>query len=319
MGREPPPAADHARGAAGRAKRGRFAAWRRFFEALADWGPLVLVFEDLHWADSGLLDFLDHLADWAKGVPIVLLCTARPELLERRSSWVPVRTRDDRPTAAELIRDRHAGRPPAAPEPRAARARDALIERAEGNPLYAEEFVRMLVDRGLLYRVDGDWRVRTTSSRCRSRSGIIASRVDALQRDEKTALRDAAVIGRGFWPAAVAAVAGLERAAVEPRFSLERKDCAPPELERGRFRAPVSFHHAVVRDVAYSSIPRVERAEKHRSRRSGSTLGRREDHAETIAHHYLSASSTRSRRRGEPSFADRARERYERQAIGRWH
>jgi class 3 adenylate cyclase/tetratricopeptide (TPR) repeat protein len=291
-----------------------FAAWRRFFEALAEWGPLVLAFEDLHWADSGLLDFLDHLADWAKGVPIVLLCTARPELLERRSSWgaranaatialPPLNSSETDTLVGHLLRQSLVP----------LELRDALVERAEGNPLYAEEFVRMLVDRGLLYRVRGDWRVKTTEFPLpESVQGIIASRVDALQLDEKTALRDAAVIGRGFWPAAVAAVSGLEREAVDAAlFSLERKELVR-RLSSSSIASELqySFHHAVVRDVAYSSIPRVERAEKHRLAAEWiDSLGRREDHAETIAHHYLSALEyARGAHQPTDRFAEQARE-----------
>jgi len=271
-----------------------FAAWRRFFEALAEPGPLVLVVEDLHWADEGLLDFIDHLADWAVGWPIVLLCTARPEFHERRRGW------GARPNAATILLP-----PLSAAETGTlvglllhqtqvpAELQQALLLRAAGNPLYAEEFVRMLVERGLLYQDGGGWQLRDAPLPLpESVQAIIAARLDGLAPNEKAALRDAAVVGRGFWPGAVVAVSGLDRHTVDDVLrSLARK-----ELVRRLGASAVagelqySFHHALVRDVAYSQIPRAERAHKHRLAAEWiEALGRPEDHSETIAHHYLRA------------------------------
>ena len=148
------------------------AAWRRFFEALADRHPLVLVFEDMHWADDALLDFVDHLIDWASGVPLLVVCTARPELLDRRRGWgggkrnaltVALSPLDDS-DIARLI----GGRLEQAVLPADTQA--TLLATAAGNPLYAEEYVRMLIDRGHLRR-DGDrWRLTADAScRCPSR------------------------------------------------------------------------------------------------------------------------------------------------------
>ena len=135
-----------------------FAAWRRFFEAIAEERPLVLVFEDLHWADEGLLDFVDHLVDWAGGVPILVVCTARPELLTRRAGWG-----GGKPNAVTLslspLDDEQTARLLAALLERSvlpAETQAALLQRAGGNPLYAEEFVRMVADRDL---AAGDARV----------------------------------------------------------------------------------------------------------------------------------------------------------------
>ena len=250
-------------GGAGGGRDETFAAWRRFFEALAESGPLVLTVEDLHWADDGLLDFIDHLADWAVDWPIVLICTARPEFHERRRGW------GGRPNAATILL------PPLSDAETGTLVRfllhktelpsdlqQALLARAEGNPLYAEEFVRMLVERGLLYRGDGTWRLRDAQLPVpESVQAIIAARVDALAPDEKAALRDASVVGRGFWPGAVVAVSGLDRQTVEDVLrSLARK-----ELVRRLGASAVagelqySFHHALVRDVAYAQIPRGDR------------------------------------------------------------
>jgi class 3 adenylate cyclase/tetratricopeptide (TPR) repeat protein len=290
-----------------------FAAWRRLFEALAEWGPLVLVFEDLHWADEGLLDFLDHLADWATNAPLVLICTARPELRDRRPAW------GARANAATIAL------PPLSDEETGAlvgyllkqqlvpaELQQALLARAEGNPLYAEEFVRMLVDRGLLFRDGGGWQLREGELPLpESVQGIIAARVDALPTDEKRVLQDAGVIGRGFWPAAVAAVSGLDRDHVERTLrSLERKELArrlAASAVAGELQ--YSFRHALVRDVAYGQIPHAERTGRHLLVATWiESLGRPEDHAETLAHHYLAALEYADAGGHElSSFADKAR------------
>jgi class 3 adenylate cyclase/tetratricopeptide (TPR) repeat protein len=290
-----------------------FAAWRRLFEALADWGPLVLVFEDLHWADEGLLDFIEHLADWGTGMPLVLLCTARPGLHERRAGW------GGRPNAATISLPPLSGdetaqlvgfllRQPLVP----AELQQAMLARSEGNPLYAEEFVRMLVERGLLYRDGGGWQLREGELPVpESVQGIIVARLDALPPEEKEVLRDAAVVGRRFWPGAASAVSGMERSEVERLLrALERK-----ELVRRVAASAIadelqySFHHALVRDGAYGLIPRAERARKHCLAAEWiESLGRPEDHSETIAHHYLQAIEyAKSAGQDTSTFAARAR------------
>jgi len=263
-----------------------FAAWRRFFEAMAEERPLVLVFEDLHWADEGLLDFIDHLVDWAGGVPILAVCTARPELLSRRPGWG-----GGKPNAGSLslspLDDEQTARLLAALLDRSvlpAETQSALLQRAGGNPLYAEEFVRMVADRGLL---TGDDLPMPESVQ-----GIVAARLDALPDDEKALLQDAAVLGKVFWLGATAGIGGLDTAAAEEHLHrLERK-----EFIRRERRSSVAaeneyaFRHLLVRDVAYSQIPRAGRAEKHRLAAEWlEGLGRPDDHAEMLAHHYSSA------------------------------
>jgi class 3 adenylate cyclase/tetratricopeptide (TPR) repeat protein len=264
-----------------------FAAWRRFFEALAEERPLVLVFEDLHWADEGLLDFVDHLVDWAVGVPILVVCTARPELLARRAGWG-----GGKPNAATFslspLEDEETARLLAALLDRSvlpAETQTVLLQRAGGNPLYAEEFVRMVADRGLLA---GDEELPLPESV----QGIVAARLDALPEDEKALLQDSAVIGKVFWLGAAGGIGGVDRRAAEERLhSLERK-----EFVRRERRSAVAeeneyvFRHLLVRDVAYSQIPRAQRAEKHRLAAEWlEGLGRPEEHAEMLAHHYSSA------------------------------
>jgi len=253
-----------------------FTAWRGFLEGVADQRPLVLVFEDLHWADDGLLDFVDHLVDWATQVPLLVVATARPELLSRRSGWGGGKTNALTLSLAPLSGNETAELVHALLD-RAAIPADlqaTLLERAGGNPLYAEEFVRLLDERS-----DGASLPETVQ-------GIIAARLDVLERDEKELLQDAAVLGRVFW------VGGLGRERHEAEAALHR-------LERREFvqrerRSSVAneteyaFRHALVREVAYEQIPRAQRGDKHRRAADWlETLGRSEDLAELLAHHYI--------------------------------
>jgi tetratricopeptide (TPR) repeat protein len=264
-----------------------FAAWRRFFEAMAEDRPLVLVFEDLHWADEGLLDFIDHLVDWAGGVPILVVCTARPELLSRRAGWgggksnastLSLSPLDDEQTARLLAALLERSVLPA-------ETQTALLQRAGGNPLYAEEFVRMVADRGLV-TAEGELPLPE------SVQGIVAARLDALPDEEKALLQDAAVIGKVFWHGAAAEIGGLEGPIAEERLHrLERKEFVRRERRSSvAGETEYAFRHLLVRDVAYGQIPRARRAEKHRLAAEWiEALGRPEDHAEMLAHHYLTA------------------------------
>jgi len=269
-----------------------FAAWRRFFEGLADLGPLVLVFEDLHWADEGLLEFVDHLVDWAATVPILVVATARPELLARRPGWGGGKPNATTVSLAPLSEHETAtlvhGLLERAVLP--ADVQTALLERAGGNPLYAEEFARIALERGAL--VEGAPELPLPESI----QGLIAARLDALGDEEKTLLQNAAVVGKVFWLGSVQALGGNEaRFVVEERLHrLERK-----EFIRRERRSTVqgdtqyAFAHTLVRDVSYGQIPRAVRADKHR-RAAGwiESLGRPEDHAELRAYHYASALET---------------------------
>ncbi|HET8895579.1 MAG TPA: adenylate/guanylate cyclase domain-containing protein [Gaiellaceae bacterium] len=260
----------------------RFAAWRRYLEGIAEQLPLILVFEDLHWADDGLLDFVDHLADWATGVPLVLLGTARPELLDRRPGWGGGKL-NAATVALTPLADDDAARIIAAVLDQAllpAETQQALLERAGGNPLYAEQFARLHVERG------------STEDLPETIQGIIAARLDGLAADEKRLLQDAAVVGKVFWAGAAAELSGLDDVAVEQAVhSLERKGLVRRERRSAvEGENELAFRHVLVRDVAYGQIPRAVRAEKH-ARASDwiERLGRAEDHAELVAHHYASA------------------------------
>jgi class 3 adenylate cyclase len=261
-----------------------FYAWRRFFEELADKRPAVLVFEDLHWADDDLLDFIDHLVDWAADVPLLCICTARPELLDRRPAWS-----GGKPSASTIslspLSDEETARLLGVLLGRAvlpAEQQAALLARAGGNPLYAEQFARMLAERG-----DADELLLPETVQ-----GIIAARLDGLEPDEKALLQDAAVVGKVFWAGALAQLDGRDRPGVEQSLhALARKEFVRrqrrPSVEG---ESEYSFLHLLVRDVAYGQIPRAARSEKHRAVAEWMTsLGRAEDHSEMLAHHYLQA------------------------------
>jgi len=260
-----------------------FAAWRRFFEALADDRPLVLVFEDLHWADEGLLDFVDHLVDWLTDVPVLVVASARTDLLTRRPTWGGGKPNATTISLAPLSDEETAQLVHALLERSVlpVELQVTLLERAGGNPLYAEEFVRLAGESG-----------REGLELPESVQGIISARLDALEPADKELLQDAAVVGKVFWSGALSAIGSRERFAVEERLhGLERR-----ELVRRERRSSVAgeseyaFRHVLVRDVAYGSIPRAERSERHRGAAEWiESLGRPEDHAELLAHHYLAA------------------------------
>ncbi len=272
-----------------------FAAWRRFFEVLAEQRPTVLVFEDLHWADEALLDFLDHLVEWAAGVPLLVVATTRPELLERRKAF-GAGTASTLRVALSPLSEADTARLVAALLEQAvlpAETQSALLERAEGNPLYAEEYVRMLIDRGLLLRNDRGWALRAGEQLPMPETvqGLVAARVDSLALDEKAILQDASVIGKVAWVGAVAHIAGRGRWAVEEHLHrLSQKGFMRPErVTSVEGEAEYAFQHALIRDVVYSGIVRAVRAEKHERAAAWieSLAGDRADRVELLAHHYL--------------------------------
>ena len=258
-----------------------FAAWRRFFEAMAERRPLVLVLDDVQWADDGLLDFIDHLVDWSIG-PILVVCTARPELFERRPGWGGGKLNATTLSLSPLSDDETArllgallGHPVLD-----ASTQQTLLAHAGGNPLYAEQYADMQAER----RDTADLAVPE------SVQGIIAARMDLLPPDEKRLLQDAAVLGKVFWLGGVC-LGRQRRTAEEQLHVLERKGFVQ-RASRSSFgeEAEYSFRHLLVREVAYGQIPRAERVAKHQAAAEWiESLGRPADHAETLAHHYSTA------------------------------
>jgi DNA-binding SARP family transcriptional activator/class 3 adenylate cyclase len=256
-----------------------FSAWRTFLEGLAVQRPLVLAVEDAHWADEGLLDFVEHISDWAQGVPLAVLCTARPELLERRPRWPgvvqlePLSADDTGALLDELL----------GPERLDPELRLELVSRVGGNALYAEEFARLVKEREPGQALSLPETIQAT----------IAGRLDSLHPEARELLHDAAVIGTAFWPGGLARLSGLRVEQVERRLGeLQWKELIRP-LPRSAVadESQYAFWHVLVRDVAYSQIPRAERAEKHRRAAEWieSLAPGRGDLAELLAHHYGSA------------------------------
>ena len=275
-----------------------FAAWRRFFEAIAERDPLVLVFEDLQWADDGVLDFIDHLMEWTSGLPLLIVATARPELLERRPGWGGGKLNAATAQLAALSENDTARLIAALLEQAVlpAETQATLLARAGGNPLYAQEFVRMLGDRGLLRRDGGALTLAANGDLPLPESiqGIIAARLDVLSLEEKELIQDASVLGKVVWTGALETIAKRPRSSVEECLhALRRKDFLRHERRSTvAGETQFTFLHLLTRDVAYGQIPRANRADKHRSAAEwleSLPADRAEDRAEMIAHHYLAA------------------------------
>jgi predicted ATPase/class 3 adenylate cyclase len=257
-----------------------FAAWRRFFEELAATRPLILVFEDLQWADEGLLDFVDELVDWVTDVPMLVVCTARPELLARRPNWGGGKLNAST-IALEPLSDLETSRLMATLLDRSvlpADVQQTLLERAGGNPLYAEQFAQLYLERGSA----DDLPLPETLQ------GIISARLDGLPAVEKAFLHAGAVVGKVFWAGALAQGNGDAESIVHSLarkgfLRRQRRSSVAGEVE-------LAFAHALVRDVAYGQLPRAERATRHRAVAEWLvSLGRNEDHAEMVAYHWRSA------------------------------
>jgi class 3 adenylate cyclase/tetratricopeptide (TPR) repeat protein len=249
-----------------------FSAWRRFLTTLAEEHPLGLVLEDIHWADEGLLDFVAQLVEWARESPLFVLCTCRPELLERSPAWETTAIRLSPLSDDETERLLYSLVEPDAPA--------ELVARAAGNPLYAEQYARLLADRGSVEEAPV------------TVQGIIADRLDNLRPEEKALLQSGAVVGNVFWSGALATLTGVDSWTVEERLlRLERREFVRrdrPSAVEGETQ--YSFGHVLLRDVAYAEIPRAERAEKHvRAAQWIESLGRPDDHIELLAHHYVEA------------------------------
>src|SRR5581483_10172015 len=273
-----------------------FSAWRLFFERLAERHPTVLVFEDLQWADAALLDFVEHLLDWSRNHPLFVLALARPELSDARPDWGAGRnstTLSLEPlsgTGMEALLD---GFVPGLP----ANLHAQILERAEGVPLYAVETVRMLLDRGLLaregevYRVTGEIGALEVPETLHA---LIAARLDSLTPEERRTLQDAAVLGKSFTKAGLAALSGLSDAELEPVVNaLIRKEILsiqahPRSPERGQY----SFLQDLLKRVAYETLSKAERKSRHLAAAAHlvQAFGAGEQEiVEVVAAHYLDA------------------------------
>jgi class 3 adenylate cyclase len=266
--------------------------WVRFLEELTHDQPLVMLIEDLHWAEEELLDLLERIVRDVDG-PVLVLGTARPEFLDTRATWGSGRRNasllwleplppDD---AARLLSELIAGELPTS-------VRELVVERAEGNPFFVEELLGTLIDRGLVVRDNGSWTVRELPHDFTvpdSVQAVLSARIDLLAPAEKAALQAASVIGRVFWTGPVCELID----ATDPDFDLlEERD-----FIRHRSGSSVAgereyaIKHALTREVAYGSLPKGRRARMHAAfaqwlERVGES---REEHAPLLAHHYSEA------------------------------
>jgi class 3 adenylate cyclase len=261
-------------------------SWAEFLQELAEERPTVVLIEDVHWAEDDLLDLLDSLVAQVDGA-LLVLATARPELLERRPAWhrweLPLEALRTA-TAGELL-DGLVG--VELPE----LLRTAIVERAEGNPFFVEELLATLIDRGVLQRLNGGWTYAELPEGFEvpdTVQAVLAARIDLLPAAEKAALQAAAVIGRVFWTGPVYELVGGA-----PDFDL----LAERDFVRRRAGSSLTgereyaIKHALTREVAYASLPKARRAQLHAAfarwlERSGEGS---DEHAGLLAHHYAEA------------------------------
>ncbi len=240
-----------------------FTAWRRFLETIARRRPTVLIVEDLHWAGAAMLAFLEHLADRAAGLPLLLVTTARPELAERHPGWL-TRSRHatvvsldalPEPAMAALVGGTLRGSPPDLVA--------AVVARAEGSPLYAEQLAAVVRDRHA--PLDGG--ALDEALVPPGLEGLLAARLDALPAEARSAALDAAVVGRVFWAGAVAALGGRNADALAPAFDvLVRRELVRPVVPSSLAgEVEYAFWHALVRDAAYGELTRAARLDRHRA------------------------------------------------------
>ncbi len=271
-----------------------FAAWRIFFDRVSESATTVLVFEDLQWADSGLLDFIEHLLDWSKNHPILVVGLTRPELYERRPGWGGghrlVTSISLEPLDEQAMRDLLAGLVPGLPD----EAVKAILRRADGIPLYAVETVRMLVSEGRLEQADGVYRPTGQLDELavpETLRSLIASRLDALEPVRRSILQDAAVLGQRFTLPVLAQVSGVADDQLEEhlRALVAREildvDIDPRSPERGQY----GFVQSLIREVAYATLSRAERRSRHlAAARYFEALGD-DELAGVLANHYVAA------------------------------
>jgi class 3 adenylate cyclase/tetratricopeptide (TPR) repeat protein len=267
-----------------------FWAVRKLVERLAASEPLVVVFDDIQWGEPTFLDLIEYLVDWIRDVPVLIVCLARPELAEVRAGWmagkanaraVPLQPLTG-PDVEGLIRNLVGG------AELAVDARTRIAELAEGNPLFVEETLRMLVDDGVLLPQEEGWAVTgdlTGISIPLTIQALLTARLDRLEPEERTVIERASVIGRVFWWGAVSELAPAELAPTVSRTlqSLARKELIRPDHSEIREEDAFRFAHILVRDAAYRGIPKAVRAELHErlvdwiEAKAGAELGQYEE------------------------------------------
>ncbi len=306
-------------------------AWRVLLEALAGQQPLIIVIDDLQWADEALLDLLEYLADRLSNVPVLFLCPSRLEFLERHRDWGGGRRNFttialealSREESGELVSELlHSSELPET-------LYHTILSRAEGNPFFVEEIVRMLIDQGVLVYENGSWHVSMQKESLLGElatlapppehtpierhymlplplipdtiQGVLAARVDLLSQVEKRVLQHAAIIGRTFWLSALLELAldldadtvvGALDSLMQRDFIVETEQQQRSPVEHDRV---FSFKHILIRDVVYNNIPRVRRSLEH-SQFAQWLEKQAQDQlqafAELLAYHYQQALAT---------------------------
>lgn len=273
---------------------------RKFFERCAAIRPLVLVFDDIHWADPSLLDFIEYLADRAEAAPLLIMGLSRPDLMDKRPSWGAYKKNYvslfleplDQEKSHTLIRQ-------------LLKVEDLpewlwriISGKSEGNPFYIEEILRMLIEDGVLAQRDGSWQATTDAVEARipdTIQALMAARIDRLEPEEKRVLQEGAVVGRVFWEGALARlVPEIKGESLETNLkSLEIKELVTEQNDSQLPGEPEwSFNHILVRDVAYESIPRAKRVAKHIEVArwvENQATDRLEGFAEMLAYHWEQA------------------------------
>ena len=242
-------------------------AFRRWVQTQAAHSPLLLVFEDIHWAEPAMLDLIEYLATWSGEAPVLILCLARPELLDKRPGWAAGRFQSSRIVLEPLNRQESAALIGAllTIEGLPDRLRNEMLERAGGNPLFVEELIRMLLDEGTIIRSGNRWTAAPMADEVKvpkTVEALIRARLDTLPARERRALQAGAVIGRTFERPMLDHLLddaeGLE-IALE---NLVLRDLVSEEPLPGG-QAFYRFKHILVRDVAYAALPKARRAELH--------------------------------------------------------
>jgi class 3 adenylate cyclase/tetratricopeptide (TPR) repeat protein len=273
-----------------------FSAWRLFFERLADEGACALVFEDLQWAEPGLLDFVDHLLEWSRNHPIFVLALQRPDLAERGLTLAAA-SRNATTLALEPLRQPAMeqlldGFVPGLPDD----LRAGILERAEGIPLYAVETVRMLLDRGLVVREGSVYRPTGPIEALavpETLHALLAARLDGLDPDERALVQDAAVLGKTFTKQGLAAVSGRSDTDIEKLLTrLVRKEvfslqADPRSPERGQY----GFLQDLLKRVAYETLSKRERKGRHLAAAAylATAWADEQEIVEVVASHYVDA------------------------------
>ena len=233
-------------------------AFRKLLEARAADGPIVVVFDDIHWGEPAFLDLIEHVADFSREAPVLLLCMARPDLLDRRESWgggkpnattvllEPLGTNEADELLTRLL-----------PETVEDELRKRILEAAGGNPLFVEEMVAMVLEAG--DSAAAEIAVPPTIQ------ALLAARLDQLDPHERVVLERGAVEGQIFHRGVVEALAPEEREVPRRLMSLVRKELVRPDRAQLEGDDAFRFRHLLIRDAAYDALPKAQRADLHES------------------------------------------------------